>query len=81
MTRLIDADELAKIFAVPTYETFYACYILSAIKDAPTVDAEKVVRCGLCVWFRKGYCLHPAQDMIPVLAMHFCGYGERREGD
>lgn len=42
MTRLIDADELAKNFAVPSNELFYAGTVLEYIKDAPTVDAEPV---------------------------------------
>lgn len=37
--RLIDADELAKNFAVPSNELFYAGTVLEYIKDAPTVEA------------------------------------------
>jgi hypothetical protein len=37
--RLIDADELAKNFAVPSNELFYAGTVLEYIKDVPTVDA------------------------------------------
>ena len=38
--RLIDGDELAKNFYVPSNELFYAGTVLDYIKEAPTVDAE-----------------------------------------
>lgn len=40
--RLIDGDELAKNFYVPSNELFYAGTVLDYIKEAPTVDAEPV---------------------------------------
>lgn len=56
MTRLIDADALAKNFTVPSNELFYAGTVLDYIKEAPTVDAEKVVRCWECAHRRKREC-------------------------
>ena len=56
MSRLIDADALVKNFAVPSNELFYAGTVLDYIKEAPTVDAEKVVRCWECVHRRKREC-------------------------
>lgn len=40
--RLIDADKLKEVFAVPSYEAFGVTTICSIIDDAPTVDAEPV---------------------------------------
>ncbi len=37
--RLIDADKLKAVFAVPCYEAFGVTAICSIIDDAPTVDA------------------------------------------
>ncbi len=81
--RLIDADALEKeLFPGGTSGGFWGFGQLCEMLDRqPTVDAVSVVRCGQCVYFRKGYCVHPAQDMIPVMAGHFCGYGERKEGE
>lgn len=85
--RLIDADKLYDDIARYRDENMLGGGnllvddILEDINLSPTVDAVPVVRCGWCPWFRKGYCVHPAQDMIPVMAGHFCGYGYRKEGD
>lgn len=40
--RLIDADKLKEVFAVPSYEAFGVTTICSIIDDAPTVDAKPV---------------------------------------
>ena len=86
--RLIDADEAVNI--INAYDDRWLTLdevirvtdgIAKEIEAMPTVDAVEVVRCGWCSWFRKGYCVHPVQDMIPVMAGHFCGYGERGDGD
>jgi hypothetical protein len=55
--------------------------VIEKLKEAPTVDAVPVVRCGQCICFSKGYCVHPAQDMIPVMPGHFCGYALCRDGE
>lgn len=78
--RLIDADELKE--ELKDMDIVIVKHnVEDWIDEQPTVDAVPVVRCGWCPWFRKGYCVHPAQDMIPVMAGHFCGYGYRKEGD
>lgn len=53
--RLIDGDELAKNFYVPSNELFYAGTVLDYIKEAPTVDAVPVVRCGKWIFNRERY--------------------------
>lgn len=78
--RLIDADELKE--ELKDMDIVIVKHnVEDWIDEQPTVDAVPVVRCGQCIYFRKGYCVHPAQDMIPVMAGHFCGYGYRKEGD
>ena len=80
MARLIDADELKE--ELKDMDIVIVKHnVEDLIDEQPTVDAVSVVRCGQCIYFRKGYCVHPAQDMIPVMAGHFCGYGYRKEGD
>lgn len=49
-----------------------------AIRNAPTFDAEPVVRCGEC----KHFYGEPGQPNIQCSQMHeddFCSYGERRD--
>ena len=78
--RLIDADELKE--ELKDMDIVLVKHnVEDLVDEQPTVDAVSVVRCGQCIYFRKGYCVHPAQDMIPVMAGHFCGYGERRDGE
>ena len=86
--RLIDADallesETEKHGRVPVVctTTLNREYLDDVLDSHPTVDAVPVVRCGQCVWFCKGYCVNPTQDMIPVTAGHFCGYGKRKDGE
>ena len=52
--RLIDGDELAKNFYVPSNELFYAGTVLDYIKEAPTVDAEPL-RHGKWIFNRERY--------------------------
>ncbi len=61
MMRLIDADKLLGVIAeqemwnVPDF-------VYESIKNAPTIEAEPVIRCKDCKWFDKkedssyGYC-------------------------
>ena len=54
MTRLIDADALKEELAkrIPHFAqriAFALCF--DAIRNAPTVDAVEVVRCGECKYF------------------------------
>lgn len=91
MTRLINADELQhrarKYFIEQIESSNYtidtvdcSAYIQKIIDWLPTVDAVPVVRCGWCKYFDRNYCKHPAQHGLHVMAGHFCGYGERKEG-
>ena len=65
--------------------TNYATLIL---REAPTVDAVPVVRCGKCKHFRpyegeehKGDCAELVGLESCVYKDDFCSYGERKEGD
>ena len=96
MQRLIDADALkgqianhvypvADVFNSRDYGMFWTGGIEKAIDNAPTVDAEPVVRCKDC----KKYI--PCQK-LPIgtskwcdlfdratCEMNYCGWAERRE--
>ena len=75
--RLIDADALPRY----TGMALSADEVARAVENAPTIDAEPVVRCKDC-WYRNGTS---GQPDIPCLQMHeddwFCADGERREGE
>lgn len=92
--RLIDADALLKdlkdyrIYDANTYYGFNCA--VDAIKEAPTVDAVPVVRCGDCKYFSGsddkegeataiGNCRNESVRKFPCNANFFCAYGERRE--
>ena len=82
--RLIDADRLfdaiQKIegqFVAGIGEVVNAIDVFERIKDAPTVDAEKVVRCKGCIFYEKalsvqGFC-HAHGSIVSANA--FCSYG------
>lgn len=86
--RLIDADKLENIFTnlVQSWRgklpgpTYMNC--LQRVKDAPTVDAVPVVRCGNCKHFREPFCVRrddeTHRERINMLTVDFCSYGERR---
>lgn len=66
------------------------CDAEEAIKDAPAVDAEEVVRCKDCRWYYRsassdlgGRCqMFGTYDSDPsVAAGEFCSRGERRDDD
>lgn len=60
--------------------------IHNAVDNAPTVDAEVVVRCKDCVHYDMGVCLkiysdgnvHP-EAWQPRRPEDYCSYGERKE--
>ena len=106
--RLIDADELKDgLFHLEGetsitdrqlgYQAGWNDALMYAIDDAPTVDAEPVVRCKDCYYcvteksFDKEYLYcdafyeHAEGDLIGVSLMvepnHFCSWGERREDE
>lgn len=88
--RLIDADALHDSIDKETYRHTYIEQIHSIIDNAPTIEAEPVVRCKECDsyvevawWFddegKKKECHCCAAHSIPVQPNDFCSYGERRE--
>lgn len=68
--------------------------IRKRLKELPTEDVEKVVRCNNCIFGRVdtegfGYvkCLsrdtpwHRYKEEFSMPPYHFCGYGEKKEGE
>ena len=97
MGRLIDADRALEIvrdqgIAHPkAYDlTNYSTLIL---REAPTVDAVKVVRCRDCKWYMPGdlftdimFCHRLKKEngkpaKYNYCADDFCSYGEQKDGD
>lgn len=94
--RLVDADKLIEkgrlmeelgIDGIP-YEV--KAVSVTAIEDAPTVDAVPVVRCKECRYYGKyGVCNFHSDDADAYHTGHdvhmdyddFCSYGERRSED
>lgn len=89
--RLIDADALRKCFEAE-YETAEGVqvsmdrYTLKCIDDAPTIDAEPVVRCKDCKHYSEwqngtGSCQRSENGCFwfGVDFNDFCSFGERRE--
>ena len=88
--RLIDANALWAEFMelADTSIEFDGEGVANAIANAPTIDAEEVIRCEECKhWWKKNeLCAHPKcrTGMVCVTEAppnHYCGYGERREGE
>lgn len=54
---------------------------IDVINEAAVVDAEPVVRCKDCKWYRvdKHQCVH--QICMLVFDDDFCSYGERKGGE
>ena len=86
--RLIDANKAMEIvrnqgIAHPNayHLTNYATLIL---REAPTVDAVEVVRCGECKHCdpETHHCDHHMGTVAPLRRKpdDFCSYGERKEG-
>ncbi len=92
--RLVDADKLFKVIA--EQETWNVPdFVYESIKNAPTVDAVKVVRCRDCKWWDEddndfyGYCMAmkhgymSANWEIGIYRKYkgdfYCADGERRE--
>lgn len=84
--RLIDADALKEELAKRTPHfaqriEFTPCF--EAIRDAPTVDAVQIVRCGECKFYSRctdhqGICMnrYMAGFIVPDW---YCADGEREE--
>lgn len=90
MKRYIDADKLYADIAKDTYvltdsinSQDYGMYLIGIrqkIDEAPTVDAEEVVRCGECVYMHTdGRCDGFADFSVRPSVSDFCSYGIRRE--
>lgn len=84
--RLIDADELAKNFAVPSNELFYAGTVLEYIKDAPTVEAIPKGAYEQVKWERDmavsqlndyGVQLGEKTDCVRVVRCRECKYSDQ----
>lgn len=65
--RLIDAEELEGLFnkqieqgATDAFDAFD-----DALQDTPTVDAEVVVRCKDCKYYKESRVLPPEQVLLP----------------
>ncbi len=80
--RLIDADALEKEICpgCDYYKNKYANCVDCAIANAPTIDAEPVVRCYECKYEEKceREVMWKNDSYRGILT--FCSYGERREG-
>lgn len=86
--RLIDADKLTVYRGITNErgwtvgERRYCTY--DEINEAPTVNAEPVVRCIDCRYYiegdgHEGFCDFPFRNGMPMDDDDFCSYGERRE--
>ena len=85
--RLIDANALISYMDECSKESrfrVYYGYAKSFIDDAPTIDAEVIVRCKDCKYRTEfGNCGHLRQHgILPVAYPYdFCSYGERKDPD
>lgn len=85
--RLIDANALISYMDECSKESrfrVYYGYAKSFIDDAPTIDAEVIVRCKDCKYRTEfGNCGHPRHHGIFPIAYpyDFCSYGERKDGN
>lgn len=84
--RLIDADVLQAKFIHGRFDDTYVSN--TQIIEAPTVDAEVVVRCKDCIHCDMGVCLKIYSDgnahpdaWQPRKPEDFCSYGERKDND
>ena len=73
MSRLIDADELE-------YEREDGILTID-IKNAPTVDAVPVVRCGECIYRDTEMMYCGMVDLIRKNDDWYCADGERRDDE
>lgn len=77
--RLIDADALKKYLLE---RGFYPALVDAAIKKAPSVDAESVVRCKDCLYTRTVYgrlvCKYGTCSGCILREDFFCANGMRK---
>ena len=83
--RLIDADALnySTHRECAGHGEYYDIEIItkSKIDNAPTIDAEPVVRCKDCKWYSNQHlCMQLSRfGSVEPLADFYCAFGERRE--
>lgn len=72
--RLIDAD------ALPTDAFLNTKMVLQTdIDNAPTIDAEPIVRCKDCEYWRNDDCKNDNHGYCPISENDFCSRGVRKE--
>lgn len=83
MTRLIDADELKMSVILPRCgaKTTIGDAICKMIDSALTIDAEPVIRCKDCNWFRErnGETQCVLWNYETTSKNAFCFYGSRKQ--
>ena len=92
--KLIDADALYDIVIdsikpMTTNEAIILQDFVALLEDAPTVDAEPVVRCKDCKYFYPwgnglvgGFCLYPNAPIITNIDYcSYCSLGKRKENE
>lgn len=86
--RLIDADKLNIYDVSPAYGMCVMGVTQEDIDDAPTVDAEPVIRCKDCKHWNEYYreCSSPnwdtgTDDCFVVPAGFYCGWAERKKNE
>jgi hypothetical protein len=77
--RLIDANALETKFAGPFVQTYKDCR--EALRNAPTIDAVEVVRCGDCAYMHVPLCCPCQISGFKVPDDWYCPMGVRREPD
>ena len=79
--RLIDADALSEKLCETTIFIKGGEAFQRMINEATTIDAEPVVRCKDCrFWKNEHLCLVMSRyGSIDTKAEHYCSWGERKE--
>lgn len=85
--RLIDAEKMPNDEFFKGMTDIEKAKVLQWFVSAPTVDAERVVRCKDCIYSFMSitgktvlYCdMHPSDDHLNLDKDYYCAYGERRE--
>ena len=76
MGRLIDATRIEQYILNNCSDNEEINAIYAEIINAPTVDAELVIRCKDCKWQITAYCPMPSWERKDN---HYCYKGEREE--
>ena len=81
--RLIDADALKlEELSLKKGCTFLdmALAVIKSVKEAPTVDAKPIVYCKDCKHTTGSKLKCSKFNEIQMSGLHFCSYGERKDG-